>query len=35
MKAQRTRSQDRILNILKSLNRSISAQDLYVELRGR
>jgi len=35
MKAQRTRSQDRILNILKSLNRSISAQDLYVELRSR
>ncbi|MBD1842086.1 transcriptional repressor [Cyanobacteria bacterium FACHB-63] len=35
MKTQRTRSQDRILNILKSLNRSISAQDLYVELRNR
>ncbi|MBD1824717.1 transcriptional repressor [Cyanobacteria bacterium FACHB-DQ100] len=35
MKTQRTRSQDRILNILKSLNRSISAQDLYVELRSR
>ncbi|MBW4439776.1 MAG: transcriptional repressor [Plectolyngbya sp. WJT66-NPBG17] len=35
MKAQHTRSQDRILNILKSLNRSISAQDLYVELRNR
>ena len=35
MKAQRTRSQDRILNILKSVNRSISAQDLYLELRSR
>ncbi|HTL90421.1 MAG TPA: Fur family transcriptional regulator [Leptolyngbya sp.] len=35
MKAQRTRSQDRILNILKGLNRSISAQDLYLELRNR
>lgn len=35
MKTQRTRSQERILNILKSLNRSISAQDLYVELRNR
>ena len=35
MKAQRTRSQERILTVLKSLNRSISAQDLYVELRNR
>jgi Fur family ferric uptake transcriptional regulator len=35
MKSQRTRSQDRILDILKHLNRSISAQDLYVELRNR
>ena len=34
MKAQRTRSQERILKVLKSLNRSISAQDLYVELRN-
>lgn len=34
MKAQRTRSQDRILNLLKSLNRAISAQDIYVELRN-
>lgn len=32
---QRTRSQDRILNLLKNLNRSISAQDLYIELRSR
>ena len=35
MKAQRTRSQERILTVLKSLNRSISAQDLYIELRHR
>ena len=35
MKAQRTRSQERILTVLKSLNRSISAQDLYIELRNR
>lgn len=34
MKLQRTRSQDRILNLLKTLNRAISAQDLYVELRN-
>lgn len=33
MKAQRTRSQDRILNLLKTLNRSVSAQDIYIELR--
>ena len=35
MKAQRTRSQERIMAVLKSLNRSISAQDLYIELRNR
>ncbi|HEY9663384.1 MAG TPA: transcriptional repressor, partial [Allocoleopsis sp.] len=35
MKPQRTRSQDRILSLLKSLNRAISAQDIYVELRSR
>ena len=34
MKLQRTRSQDRILNLLKTLNRAISAQDIYVELRN-
>jgi Fur family ferric uptake transcriptional regulator len=34
MKAQRTRSQERILALLKTLNRAISAQDLYVELRN-
>lgn len=35
MKAQRTRSQDRILNLLKSMSRGVSAQDIYVELRNR
>ena len=35
MKLQRTRSQDRILNLLKTLSRAVSAQDLYVELRNR
>ena len=35
MKAQRTRSQERIMTVLQSLNRSISAQDLYIELRNR
>jgi Fur family transcriptional regulator, ferric uptake regulator len=35
MKTQRTRSQEKILNLLKSLNRAISAQDIYSELRQR
>jgi Fur family transcriptional regulator, ferric uptake regulator len=35
MKSQRTRSQERILDLLKILNRSISAQDIYLELRNR
>jgi Fur family ferric uptake transcriptional regulator len=35
MKGQRTRSQERILSLLKTLDRAISAQDLYVELRHR
>lgn len=35
MKLPRTRSQDRILDLLKTLNRAVSAQDLYVELRNR
>lgn len=35
MKTQRTRSQERILGLLKSLNRAISAQDIYIELRNR
>lgn len=34
MKAERTRSQERILNLLKTINRAISAQDIYVELRN-
>ncbi|MBW4550379.1 MAG: transcriptional repressor [Aphanocapsa sp. GSE-SYN-MK-11-07L] len=33
MKAQRTRSQERILQLLRQLDRAISAQALYVELR--
>ncbi len=35
MKAQRTRSQEKIMAALKSLKRAISAQDLYIELRKR
>lgn len=35
MKAQRTRSQERIFRLLKTLNRAISAQELYIELRNR
>jgi len=35
MKSHRTRSQDRILTVLKTLDRPVSAQDLYVELRNR
>lgn len=35
MKAQRTRSQERIMELLQTLKRSISAQDLYIELRNR
>lgn len=35
MKSHRTRSQERILNVLKSMKRSVSAQDLFVELRSR
>lgn len=34
MKAGHTRSQERILNLLKTLNRAISAQDIYIELRN-
>jgi len=33
MANQRTRSQERIIRILKLLNRAISAQELYAELR--
>ncbi|MCP6759696.1 MAG: transcriptional repressor [Fischerella sp. CENA71] len=35
MKAVRTRSQERILNLLKTVKQGISAQDIYVELRNR
>jgi Fur family ferric uptake transcriptional regulator len=35
MKTQRTRSQERIMEVLQSLKKSISAQDLYIELRNR
>jgi len=35
MKSRRTRSQNRIIDLLKSLDQAISAQDLYVELRNR
>ena len=34
-KASRTRSQERIFNLLKTMNRAISAQDIYMELRNR
>ena len=34
MKTERTRSQERILKLLKTLNRAISAQDIYIELRA-
>jgi Fur family ferric uptake transcriptional regulator len=35
MRTQSTRSQECILKLLKQLNRAISAQDLYVELRNQ
>ncbi|MEL6494527.1 MAG: Fur family transcriptional regulator [Cyanobacteria bacterium J06623_7] len=35
MKTQRTRSQERIMTLLQSLKRSLSAQELYLELRNR
>lgn len=35
MTVQRTRSQKRILNLLQLLNRGLSAQDIYVELRSQ
>lgn len=35
MKASRTRSQERIIKVLKNINQAISAQDLFVELRKR
>lgn len=33
MKAHRTRSQERILTLLKAVNQAVSAQDIYSELR--
>lgn len=33
MKAQRTRSQERILQLLKNVKGAVSAQDLYIKLR--
>ena len=35
MKARRTRNQHRIIEVLKTLDHPISAQDLFVELRQR
>lgn len=35
MKSIRTRSQDKILNLLKTHKEDISAQDIYIELRNR
>jgi Fur family ferric uptake transcriptional regulator len=35
MTVQRTRSQKRILNLLQLLNRELSAQDIYMELRSQ
>lgn len=35
MKASRTRSQERIIDLLKSQTDAISAQDIYLELRKR
>ncbi|MEH2321792.1 Fur family transcriptional regulator [Nostoc sp.] len=34
MRAIRTRSQERIFNLLKTIKKGISAQDIYVELRN-
>ncbi|MEH1785261.1 MAG: Fur family transcriptional regulator [Nostoc sp.] len=34
MRAIRTRSQERIFNLLKTVKKGISAQDIYVELRN-
>lgn len=35
MKTQRTRSQEQIYRLLQILNRAVSAQDLYIQLRQR
>lgn len=34
MTNQRTRNQDRILNLLRTLDQEVSAQDLYIKLRS-
>ncbi len=33
MKAQRTRSQEKVLEVLQTLKKAISAQELYIQLR--
>ncbi|NJP09388.1 MAG: transcriptional repressor [Leptolyngbyaceae cyanobacterium RU_5_1] len=35
MRSRHTRSQERIVEVLKTLDEAISAQDLYIELRNR
>lgn len=35
MKAQRTRSQQKVIDVLQELKKAVSAQELYVELRDR
>ncbi|MFM7426766.1 MAG: Fur family transcriptional regulator [Elainella sp.] len=35
MKSPRTRSQERILDLLKTQSQALSAQDIYLELRSR
>lgn len=35
MAIKRTRNQEKVLSLLRSLGRSISAQELYIELRDR
>ena len=35
MKVQRTRSQEKIIQVLQTLEKAISAQELYIEMRNR
>lgn len=35
MKAQRTRSQQKVIEVLQELKKAVSAQELYIELRDR
>ena len=35
MKAQRTRSQQKVIDVLQEIKKAISAQELYIELRNR